>query len=442
MKISLHMKDITASMPSELQLILKLFDQHAVAYLLFKCEHIFQGQNKNLDVLLRIVDDYNNASHILEQQGYVLYLDEQVEKYKKMYVYFDGRAVSAIHLHREVAWHGVIALDKENIFERAKGRTPSPEDSLLIHSAHALFENFRVSKYHLTLLETYKQEAKDWDYIDKHLSELGWKKAFYSFLPGFSITPEIILKAYLGRLQKDPCLFLTLLKKVFRASLRKLSLRRRGYLLCLIGMNGAGKSTTKEKLLETYQPLSAFIVGQYGYYFGWKQSLLGKLFNSPKPGKKKLFDKVSEEKIKSFDSFQEFLFLFMYFKFLARYVKEVYPHLRRNELVVCDRYFYDLYGQYPYSERSKLLKILPIPRPDKLFLLDATVDVVMKRDKAGKAIRVVQPREKLEGQHRRYLIAAKKNKATIVNTEHNFQENISIIIETSWKDYIEHCRLK
>jgi|SRR3989338_2384394 len=432
------MKETTTSMPGELQRILKLFDQYNVAYLLFKCEHILQGQNKNLDLLLKTTEDYSKASHLLEQHEYVLYMDETVEKYKKMYLLFDGKNLSAVHLHREVAWHGVIALDKESIFERAQGKIPSPEDSLLIHSAHALFENFKVKEYHRTLLEEYKQETTDWDYVNWHLAQFGWKKSFYHFLPHFSLNSRIIAEAYGGRLQKNPQLVFTLLKKVFLAGLRKFSFKRHGYLVSLIGMNGSGKSTTKEALLLGYQPLTRFVAGQYGYYFGWKQSLLGKVFSisSAKKEGKKLFDKVSEEKLQSFDLFQEFLFLFVYFKFLARYVKDIYPHLRRNELVVCDRYFYDLYGQYPYSERSKILKALPIPKPDKLFLLDATVDAVMKRDKAGKAIRVVQPREKLEGQRRRYLLAAQKYNAVLLNAESTLTENVSTIIAETWKEYI------
>ncbi|MDP3698711.1 MAG: hypothetical protein Q8R47_03920 [Nanoarchaeota archaeon] len=426
-------------MPQELQRITGLFDQAKVDYLLFKCEHILQGKNKNLDLLLKTTDDYDRASHLLGQQGYILYMDEPVEKYKKMYILFDGKNLSAVHLHREVAWHGVVALDKENIFERARGKLPSSEDSLLIHSAHALFENFKVTDYHRTLLEKYKQETKDWNYIDWQLAQFGWKKSFYHFLPHFSLNPRIIVGAYGGRLRREPPRIFTLLKKVLDAVVRRISLKKKGYLLCLIGMNGAGKSTTKEALLQAYYPLTTFVAGQYGYYFGWKQSLLGKVFSifpTPKEGKK-LFDKVSEEKVKSFDLFQEFLFLFVYIKFLARYAKDIYPHLRRKELVITDRYFYDLYGQYPYSEKSRIMKLLPIPRPHQLILLEVSVETAMKRDKGGNAVRAVQPRKKLEGQHRRYQEIAAKYDALIINAENDFEKNISLIIKHSWREYIK-----
>ncbi len=431
------MKTTTANMPAELRRILGLFDMAKAAYLLFKCEHVLEGQNKNLDVLLRTAEDYSNASRLLEQQGYVLYMGERVEKYKKMYVYFDGKTVSAVHLHREVAWHGVVVLDKEKIFERTQGKIPSPEDSLLIHSAHALFENFKVKDYQRKLLEKYKREVKNWKYVDLQLSKFCWKKAFYRFLPYFSVSAGMILKAYHGRLWKNPRLFFTLSNKALKICSRKISLRRKGHLISLIGMNGSGKSTTKDALLKSYEPLTNFVAGQQGYYFGWKQSSVGKII-SPifSKGNKKMFDVVSEEKVKNFDLFQEALFLLMYAKFMNRYVQEIYPHLRKNKLVVTDRYFYDLFGQYPYSEKSVVLKLLPIPKPDLLIVLDADVDTAMNRDKGGKAERIVQPREKLEGQRRRYLEVAQRNGALILSAEKDFEKNLSTIINSTWKEYL------
>ncbi len=424
-------------MPAELQRILGLFDQQKVSYLLFKCEHILEGKNNNLDLLLND-EDYRKAADILQEQGYVLYMDEKAEKYKKMYVQFDGKKVSAIHLHREVAWHGNVVLDKEKIFERAQGIFPSPEDSLLIHSAHALFENFKVKKHHLKYLKKYKHETANWNYINLQLSEFGWKKAFRNFVREFSISPTMIMRAYLSGSLKKPANAFNLALKFIGAAKRKISFGRKGYLIALIGMNGSGKSTTKEALLASYLPLSRFVAGQYGYYYGWKPSLLGKAITLFKKDKTdKMFDQVSEEKAQHFNLFQELLFLFVYAKFVARYFRHIYPGLRRNKLVVTDRYFYDLYGQYPYSEKSKVLSFLPIPKPDRLVVLDAEIDSVMKRDKAGKYCRVVQPREKLEGQKKRYLKVAEKNAALIINTEDDFQENISRIIKNTWKSYLK-----
>ncbi len=432
------MKKVIEKMPEELRRITELFEVSGISYLLFKCEHILEGQNKNMDVLLRTLQDYESASRLLEQQGYMLYLNEKVEKYKKMYVLFDEKVLSAVHLHREISWHGVIVLDKEKVFERARGILLSPEDFLVIHAAHALFENFRVTEQQRLLLEKYAHEAKEGDYLNAQLSAFGWKKAFSAFIREFSVRPSIILQAYLGCLWKRPSNAVNLLVKIARALQRKTSLSRKGYLIALVGMNGSGKSSTKEALLQKYAPFTNFVAGQQGYYFGWEGSFFGKILSLLRgKGKKRLFDAVSEEKVKKFDFFQELLFLYISTSFLFRYFTEVYPHLRKNKLVVTDRYFYDLWGQYPYSQKSKVLRFLSFPKPDCLILLDTEVETVINRDKRGNARRVVQPREKLEGQRKRYLEIGRQKKAFFLNAKSDFEENISTIINNTWRGFVK-----
>lgn len=163
----------------------------------------------------------------------------------------------------------------------------------------------------------------------------------------------------------------------------------------------------------------------------------GKQWSCLKKNKgEKIFDRLSEEKAQRFNLFHELLFSFIYTKFLVRYVTVVYPHLRKNMLVVTDRYFYDLYGQYPYSEKSLVLRLLPIPKPDQLVMLDVEAVAAMKRDKAGKVERKVQPQHKLEGQRKRYLEIAVQNNALIINAEQSFEENVSKIIKSTWRKYL------
>lgn len=434
-------KKIYHNAPTEIQNILQLFNSAALQYLLFKCEHILQGKNKNVDILFRTDQDFRKASMLLEQQKYILYLEENDEKYKRMYLSFDGNTLTAIHLHQQVAWHGLIALEKDSLFQRTNTLLPSPEDALLIHTAHALFENFKVNDFQKNLLREYKTNAKDEEYILQQLQNNGWKRAYEEFSTNFNPKKSTVMKAYLGHLRKKPHTFLSLGAKVITAARRKISLKRRGYLIALIGMNGSGKSTMKEALLERYKPLTNFIAGQYGYYFGWKQSsfskVLSKIF-SPLKAKKgeKLFDSVSTETIKSFDLFQELLFMYIYFRSLAQYYFSIYPKLRKNRFVVTDRYFYDIYGQYPYSQNSKIMKFLIFPKPDKTVFLDVDVNRALERDKAGQ-LRIPQPREKLEGQKKRYSTIAQKINATTVDANKNFWENVDAIINTTWREYVE-----
>ena len=132
--------------PVGLLKIIAILKHSNLEYNLFKCEKVFEGGWNNLDILFKDTEDYEKASVILEKNNFELYLTETVEKYKRMYVKVFGKRLYAVHIHREVAWHGIITLNKNHIFKRQKMENklvniPSDEDALLIHSAHILFEN-------------------------------------------------------------------------------------------------------------------------------------------------------------------------------------------------------------------------------------------------------------------------------------------------------------
>src|SRR3989338_934541 len=126
--------------PEGIMYFINHFHKHNISYILFKCDHIFGGMNKNLDILFETDIDYKKAAYILEQHNFVIQLSEKVEKFKTMYVGLYKNNPShplSIHLHREVAWHGMKALDKEPLFQRKQTITqliiiPSIEDSILL----------------------------------------------------------------------------------------------------------------------------------------------------------------------------------------------------------------------------------------------------------------------------------------------------------------------
>jgi thymidylate kinase len=419
-------------MISEIKQALNLLN--GLNYVLFKCEHILVGVNKNVDILLSN-EDYNKASEILKENGFILYMPETIEKYKRMFVKFDSGKLTAIHLHREVAWHGVIVLDKKPILERSEFRIPSMEDSLLIHSAHAIFENFKVSKFHNKLLHNYKDKISDYSYIDTQLKKKGWKRQFDDFNKDFKVRKKTILGAYWNIFIRKPSFLKAVGVKVIKAINRKFSLRRKGQLIALIGVNGSGKSTVKHEILKLYQPLTKFVSAQHGYYFGWDQSIFSK-FLSKGLKQDNLFKKVSDEKISKFSLFHEGLFLYVYCSYLFRYLRFIYPKLRENNLVVCDRYFYDVYGQYPYSERSKILPFLPFPKPHFTFVLDADIDKLTSREKTGKEFRRVQPLEKLQGQRKRYFNLTNIKDIELINNNDNLASNINYIVDKTWGKFL------
>ena len=429
-------------MPVGLRGISEQFTKEGLQYNFFKCEHLFQGVNKNLDLLFLTEVDYQKASSLLEKEGYLLYMDESVEKYKKMYVKVEKKQLTAVHLHREVAWHGIITLDKHKIFARAQGNFPTPEDALLIHAAHALFENFKVSPLQKELLQKYRSEAQDHRYIFQHLSPFGWKKAFEQLVSAdFSVKKEMVFSAYLGRFSRNPFLMVNPLSKISEKIWRSVSLRRRGVLIALSGVNGSGKTTLVNEILRSYQPITKFLHGQQGYYYGWDPFLpLTKLL-SRAAKKKNLYQKLNQGT--KVDLKKEAILAYNFVEYLARYLWQIYPALRKGKLVVTDRYFYDLYAQHSYAEKSKIISFLLrlFPKPDHFFVLQADVAALSRRDKNNLVLsdtvtrpaeRKVHLREELEHQIKKYRTLKEKYEGILIETEKDLAENTLQVIQSSW----------
>src|SRR3989344_2499855 len=162
--------------PKQIQEVINLFHSAKLNYNLFKCEHIFEGENKNLDILFKATEDYELASQLLERNGFVQVFSEEFEKYKRMYLKFSIHSFTAIHLHKEIAWHGIKALNKEQIFNNARKiadeiYVPSFEDSLMIHMIHIIFENFKIRERDTKVIGYYLKQNLNWEYIDKTLEK-------------------------------------------------------------------------------------------------------------------------------------------------------------------------------------------------------------------------------------------------------------------------------
>ncbi|MDP3734463.1 MAG: hypothetical protein Q8R37_04485 [Nanoarchaeota archaeon] len=441
--------------PAELHTVISLFYDHNITYNLFKCEHIFDGENKNLDLLCKDNDDYKMAASLLEKEGFILYLGENVEKFKKMYVRFNNGILTAIHLHREVAWHGVKALGKKQIFDHAREIAPgivvpSPEDSILIHTAHILFENFSIRKREAVLLPQYLQHKLDWNYITKSAADNYWEKGLQHILNRVKNNENVdrkkIMNNYILRLLQKPSDALYLWSKLMIVIFRKINLRKKGTVIALIGVNGTGKTTLATQITEKYQLLTRFMgVQQKYYYYGWKPfsplaKLGAQLFHN-----KKIFNNVAErnnnikDKSITLHLFQEALFIYNYGDYFLRYLFHIYPQLRRGNVVVTDRYFYDLYGQYPYAERSIMAKLLLkiFPSPDRTFILDAATETLLAREKVGEE-RKVKSREYLDGQRKRYQhLNIILKRSVIINTEEGIEKSVQSVINQSWPGFIQ-----
>jgi thymidylate kinase len=434
--------------------IISLLHTKEISYILFKCEHIIEGENKNVDILCETVRDFSKASRILEQNGFLLYMDESVEKYKRMYVKVNNNILTAIHLHQEIAWHGIKAIDKRSVFKRKQVFSnqkiiPSPEDSLIIHVAHLVFENYNYRNNFP--IKLYLKKELDWGYIKKKVDECGWKKAFRYVISCTrnETTPEFYSLLKLTKkkiLSHSPYLIWKIIKNIGR----RLSIKRKGSLIVLVGVNGAGKTTLTKEILNEYKQISKFFNGQNGYYFGWEPFLptTKLLSNMLKKKNKKTFNSDSSKKISLIGKlFQEVLFTYNFTEYLARYLFHIFPTLRNNGLVVVDRYYYDQLAQYNYGPKSLMLRLLlPIfPKPDYLYVLDTDIKTLQNRDKNIDVYsknakrdnqREVHTTNDLSSQKERYNYIAQKFNGKIINTESDVKVITKMILNDTWKKLV------
>lgn len=480
--------------PSGIMKVLQLFHQAKLSYILFKCEHIFAGKNKNVDILFETDQDYRQAALLLEQQGWALRFSEKFEKYKLMYCGFVGidgqesdrsnnneqnnneqnsngpnnngqQSFHSIHLHREVAWHGMKAVDKKYLFERKKMvapliMVPSVEDSILIHAAHVLFENFAVTEKERPFLNRFLDQNRDGKYpgsidqkyLQQQLTHNKWEAGFASVLK-HKDSPALpfgsITAAWIKRLVQEPATAAYVGMKITKKIFRPLRWKRQGCLIAVIGVNGSGKSTLSRLLRQQLEPLSSHLGKRtHYYYFGWKPALaLTRWISSLlRKNHHRVFQDLNlSPRQQRFSLKEEVLFCYLYLEFIYRYLRHIRPKLKRGEVIITDRYFYDLYGQYQYAPQSLLLKPLLqlFPRPDKTYILDAPLETLLTRDKTDREQNAVQktprqllPQEYLKQQRQRYLFLARYLPAPIINTDNKPQQSVKDLVADIWRSLL------
>lgn len=143
----------------------------------------FPHTSDNIDILVR-PEDGALARDILRGMGYVEVRNvEEPQKYL-FRKFNDGRCVSAIHVHEQIAWF-VGFLDDADVWARMRPAAadpqviiPSPEDAILINLAHACYEN-KVLRLNDILRVRHALQtagaALDWAYLERVATARGWR---------------------------------------------------------------------------------------------------------------------------------------------------------------------------------------------------------------------------------------------------------------------------
>lgn len=347
-----------------------------IEYVLIKFPYLIKKSFSDLDVLVSD-KNYPEVINIPKQKGFILYRSERYyEKFKTVMIKFvPNCGFVKIHLHRRVAWDGKIVLRPENVIQN-KIRisdilfVPKKEDTLLITVGHLIFENFKLEKYDFQLIKKLLKMNLDWDYINEQADNFNWMPEF---------------KAFISRVKRMSSFRKLSLKKRFsfgfRWLARVLNVRRKGGLICLLGVDGAGKTSTAKEVANIMRPIEK---KSYPIYIGWKpflptSKLMHFIGNRIRKKEKKAFKEYRKPEKCGF--LDEIIFLHFFLEHFFRYAFEIYPKLRRTHCLIADRYFYDVFAQDPRAGQSRILKFLLkiFPQPDMIFLLDNTPEVIFRR---------------------------------------------------------------
>jgi thymidylate kinase len=176
-------------------------------------------------------------------------------------------------------------------------------------------------------------------------------------------------------------------------------LRTRGVVVVLVGTDGAGKSTVAAQL---EQRLRSVGLGTRSAYFGMARGnlpgvglarrLLGVAAAGDGDGEPQdltpdaalvvpdaLPDLAEQRRDLGHPTLRRMAAWYYAGEYALRYLTTVAPAVRRREVVLCDRYVYDLReSPWPGSAAARAVERL-VPRPDVLVLPDAPVELIHRR---------------------------------------------------------------
>jgi hypothetical protein len=158
------------------------FLQRGITPILIKSDGTFPYESDNLDALVKAAD-LAEATRQLMRIGYHEVVQVQ-EPHK--FLFRKSEVSLAIHLHTRVEWEGTQFVDTDHLWNNSKTSTdsdkflvPSPEDFLLIVTAHFFFENHSIKLEDLDKVSSCIQEHQiNWKQVLYDAKEQRWDSAF------------------------------------------------------------------------------------------------------------------------------------------------------------------------------------------------------------------------------------------------------------------------
>jgi thymidylate kinase len=146
-----------------------------------------------------------------------------------------------------------------------------------------------------------------------------------------------------------------------------------GLWVAFLGADGSGKSSVRERYVPKVRGMFSDVRVFHLRPRLLRGSAAGRTTNSDPHGQTRRGAVASVVKL-----------FYLWLDYQIGYLVRVFPALRRGDLVLFDRYYYDIQidsGRFRYGGPEWIVRLLGrlVPRPDLLFVLDAPSEVLQRR---------------------------------------------------------------
>lgn len=212
----------------------------------------------------------------------------------------------------------------------------------------------------------------------------------------------------------------------------------RGMLICFSGIDGTGKTTLAEHVVDEFEALNVpatHVWARWRPFFSYP--FMGLLYVTLGWRRKDYHRSAVLQRIWGY---------FLVVDHVLFFIRHIYPQLLRGRVVCIDRYVLDQLVEMKYdelyNERAAQLLVRLLPSPTETFLLDVSVDdaLARKQDTQEMLDRLhidADARSYLESRRDLFHEVSKSIDATVVDTSASLDETRELVAKRAMDAYFE-----